>query len=325
MADIFDEILGEHSNPAEVIKRLRREQQLGRMAEISGDKVLSPMGQRMSAGAVDVADGLRKAKMQAQEQAQLAGYRDSTLDLQRSAQDDLRAERDSARGEREKDRALKLAIAQMMAARQNKLSLAQEGVNARHMDSMLAQLSSKVNTSKLGEMSAALKLANTVMGKYPKGDIPGVGGIENIRAGGIGTLATHLPVIGSGADGRDVQSKLAPLQNMMLNIRSGQAVTDPELQRALVEAGLTKFSTDEDLRAALPNIIKTYQQSVNNLTAGYSPEVIAEYRKRGGLKDIDFNTPPEGAPSGGGGDAGGDVSDDQFNALLQQLLQGDGQ
>lgn len=318
--DIFDEILGDENavDPATLIKQLRRERQLGQLGELSGDRVISPMGQRMQAGAIENATGLRNARRALQAQRDTSAYRDRTLDLQEASEkgrrEDSAAQRSLMMSLHEMDNKARLEAARIRAQKMQGLSQAQQLVQQRFDQSQQAQLANRLSTSKLGDISAALKLASGVLDEYPEGEIPGVGGVENIRSGGIGTLATHIPGIGSGKAGRDVQAKLAPLQNIMLMIRSGAAVTDPELQRSLVEAGLTKFSTDEDLRKGLPNILKIYKQSVNNLLAGYHPRIVDEYRKRGGLKDIDFD-----APGLGGGGGAGDVSDDQLEQMIQEL------
>lgn len=312
MADIFDEVLGSSggTDPAAIAEALRRKNKLGMLAELSGDKVLSPMGQRLQAGAFDEAVGSRKMADERSASDALAKYRQGTLEAGN-------ADRALRRSIAEANNARALEVAKIMAGRQHALSAAQAAAQSRHDDQQLAQLANRLGSSNLGVMAAAVRKAQAVLDRYPEGDIPGVGGIENLP-GAAGMAATYLPG-GGGDEARKNKAELADFQNLMLLIRSGQAVTDPELQRALVASGLTVANTSDDMRKVMPGIISSYDQAVQNLLAGYRPELIDTFRKRGGLANYEARHQAQ-APEGGG-DGIDQLDDDALMNLAQQLLQ----
>jgi hypothetical protein len=309
--DIFDELLGGgRADPATLAAALRRQNQLGQLGQLSGDRVLGPMGANLQAGAMESAQAVP-----------LARYRTESLDVQRSGQ------RQQAE-ESEKNRALQRSIAAMnneraldvaaMGAMRNRgLSAAQQAVAQRELRKEVERLSGKVNTTKLGQLQSALKLASGVLQKYPTGGIPGIGGMQNVRTAGIGTgLTQAMEAMGFDKGGTKVQTDIAPLMNIILQARSGAAVTDPELNRMLVESGLTQFSTDEDFRHGVQNLMRMYNQELTNLTAGYEPEVLDLYRSRGGLQALED-------PTAAQADVGAEVDamdDEAIMELTRQLL-----
>lgn len=310
--DIFDELLGGRTDPATLAAALRRQNQLGQLGQLSGDKVLAPLGANLQAGAMESA-----------QQVPLARYRTDSLDVQRAGQ------RQQVE-ENEKNRALQRSIAQMNnaramdvaalnAMRTRGLSAAQQAVAQREMRKEVERLSGKVNTTKLGQLQSALKLAGGVLKQHPTGDIPGVGGLLNVRTAGLGTgLTRAMEYMGMEKGGTKVQSDIAPLLNIILQARSGAAVTDPELNRMLVESGLTQFSSDEDFRHGVKNLMRMYNQELTNLTAGYEPEVIDLYRSRGGLQALEeLDAPAQ--------DVGAEIDamdDEAIMELTKQLLGG---
>lgn len=281
MADIFDELIGGGTDPKALAAALRRQNQLGQLGQLSGDRVLSPLG-----------SGLQASAMESAAQVPLARYRTQSLDVQREG---MKARADEAA----KDRALQRSIAAMNneramdvaaigALRNRGLSSAQQAVAEREKRKEVERLGGKVNTTKLGQLQSALKLAGGVLKRFPEGAIPGVGGLQNVRTMGLGTgLTSAMEALGFDRGGKQVQTDIAPLMNIILQARSGAAVTDPELNRMLVESGLTQFSSDDDFRRGVKNLMKMYNQELKNLTAGYEPDVVDLYRSRGGLQEID--------------------------------------
>lgn len=311
--DIFDELIGGGTDPKALAAALRRQNQLGQLGQLSGDRVLSPLGSNMSSQAFTSA-----------QEVPLAKYRTQSLDVQREG---MKARADEAA----KDRALQRSIAMMnneraldvagiQAMRNQGLSAAQKALAQREMRKEVERLSGKVNTTKLGQLQSALKLAGGVLKKYPTGGIPGVGGMQNIRTMGIGTgLTGAMEALGFDKGGKGVQTDIAPLMNIILQARSGAAVTDPELNRMLVESGLTQFSTDEDFRRGVSNLMRMYNQELTNLTSGYDPEVINLYRSRGGLQALEDPEAAAVTPETVSNEVDS-MDDEAILALTKQLL-----
>ena len=285
MADVFEALLG--SVPPDqqaLIEGLRKRAAYGQLAAASGIGPLAKVGAGDAASARGEAEKIAADRMDRE-----------TLRQRGVNQEEERAFRkwqmDESGRQRGLDRALREQLAREAAAERatrekevKGLSAAQAAVQSRFLQAQTAQLANKLETNQLVPLDKAIKAAEGVLDnpKYAK-NIPGVGGIQNITTAGIGSFATHIPGIGDGAEGRKVQAAIAPLKNLILQARSGAAVTDPELQRLLTEAGLTVASTDEDFRAGFKRLKELYAQSMNNMLAGYDPAVRRAYRKQGGL------------------------------------------
>lgn len=288
MADIFDELLGPNgAPPAELIAALRRQRTLGQVGALSGDKSVARLGGGLYDDSVKQAQDLRDRRDRTTARNEEMAYRNS----QAAA---LEGERKADREYR--DRALKQARELAEAQNRNALEIAglrgsAGGIAAKKArDQQLNKLEAAFRTSGLGNVWSAVSGAKEVVDEYterdPQGNVvgykgvPGVGGLANQRALGIGT-ATQLF---SDPKGKENQSKIAALQNLVLQARSGAAVTDPELQRMLAETGLTQWSSDEDFLRAFPRLMQKAEESVRNTLAGYDPDVVSEYLGRGALK-----------------------------------------
>lgn len=290
MADIFDELLGEGAPAPELIAALRRQRSLGQIGALSGDKNIARLGGAQYEDSMKQATGLRDRRdTQAARDFQhkhLAAQQ-ASLDADRAADRDYR------------DRALRQARELAEAQNRNALEVAglrelRDGAKAqtaakKAQDQQLNKLEAALRTSGIGNVWSAVTGAKGVVDEYTDRDaagnvtgyrgVPGVGGLANARKLGLGA-ATQLF---SGPKGKENQAKIAALQNLVLQARSGAAVTDPELQRMLTETGLTMFSSDEDFLRAFPMLMQKAEESVRNTLAGYDPEVVDEFLRRGGL------------------------------------------
>lgn len=300
MADIFDELLGDAPvDPAQLVKRLRRERELGMVAQMTGIPQQQRMGPALQAGAVDQAQyvaGARQSALDKAEQRQVA-LQQSLMAAQQRAEDRSQRAQDRAA-----DRALRQALAAQAAADRaaraksdDVLTRAQQAIMDRHRQGQLAQLAKTLESSNLSGVAAAVVRAEKLLKKYDKDPktgkypgIPGVGGLYNVDIGSIGSALTNLPG-GGGDEARANQAELAPLMNLVLQARSGAAVTNPELNRLLKESGLTWASSDADFRTAFAQLAKMSKQQVRDLLAGYDPDIVAEYLARGGLKDLNLD------------------------------------
>jgi hypothetical protein len=179
----------------------------------------------------------------------------------------------------------------------------------RAQSQQLNKLEAALRTSGIGNVWGAVSGAKSVVDEYTDKDakgnvvgykgVPGVGGLANNRTWGLGTGVASLANWGSkdgvsnAAKAKENQSKIAALQNLVLQARSGAAVTDPELQRMLAETGLTTASSDGDFLRAFPRLIEKAEESVRNTLAGYEPEVVDEFLRRGGLPGFKGAPDPE--------------------------------
>ncbi len=289
MADIFDELVGSGAPPQELVAALRRQRALGQLGALSGDKNISRLGGSVyddsMKSAVDLRDRRDRETSRAENQA-FQRWQQNQADLNRKEQRDfqyasLRQARELAEAQMRNAR----EIAGLQAAARGAASGAQA---QKTRDQQLNKFEAALRTSGIGNVWSALQGAREVVDKYTDKDqqgnvvgyrgVPGVGGLANVRTMGLGTAAQ----IGD-TEGKENQAKIAALQNLVLQARSGAAVTDPELQRMLAETGLTMFSSDEDFLRAFPRLAAAAEQSVRNTAAGYDPEIVDEFVRRGGL------------------------------------------
>ncbi len=145
MADIFDQLLGDApTDPSQVIAQLRRQNMLGQMAQLSGDKVLSPMGQQMQQRAVSGADALNARKSRKEERSQALALQQAMQQQAQSNADRSFGFQQEEAGRNEQFRRDQLAqmTADRAAARDVSLANAKEAADARRAAS--AQSSEKV-------------------------------------------------------------------------------------------------------------------------------------------------------------------------------------
>ena len=146
------------------------------------------------------------------------------------------------------------------------------------------------------EIEAAIQGAEAIFAWYTKdgklGDVPGVGRVTNT-----------LPDWAVSSEGADVRESLSALANIVLSARSGAAVTDQELRRLTRELSLSAGRSAEDAQRAFAKFRARFEKVKENLGAGVSDEVKAEYESRGGIRiprknsgGAPASTPPSGAP-----------------------------
>jgi hypothetical protein len=294
MADVFEALLG--SAPPDqkaLIEGLRKRAAYGQLAAASGIGPLAKVGATDVASARNEAEAIsnaRRTDANREEERAFRRWQQEQANEQRGLDRALRAQLDARDAA---DRAAR-------AAEKDQLSAAQLAVQDRHEQSMVAQLSSRIDTSKLGELEQMIGNADEVLREYKDEEgIPGTGGIFNVEALGTGTAATYVADALGAGDGptmRGNQAKLAGLKNLITLIRSGAAVTMPEMNRLQREFSSLAFNTAADYKFALQRINETYAQMVKNQLAGYSPEVINRFRAQGGqygkIADRILTAPP---------------------------------
>lgn len=287
MADVFEALLGSAApDEKALIEGLRRRAQYGQLAAASG---IGPLARVASADVdrtMDEAKGIAAQRMSKEELRQKAENQADEREFRRWMQNEASTQRGL-------DRALRAQLAAAEAAAKadrekdrDALTATQLAVQERFDDAQASQLAQRIDTSKLGELEQMIGNADEVLSQYKDEEgIPGTGGIFNIELGGIGTAATYAADAlgrGDGAEMRGNQAKLAGLKNLITLIRSGAAVTMPEMNRLQREFSSLAFNTAADYKFALKRINETYAQMVKNQLAGYKPEVIQKFRARGG-------------------------------------------
>lgn len=302
MADIFDELIGPAgASPQDLISALRRQRNLGQIGALSGDKNIARLGGAQYDDSIKQATGIRdrrdRASAQAEQRALMQQqYAEANADRDAQREYQYAALKQAGQLSREQTRNA-LEVAGLRESRDNDKA---QAAAKKARDQQLNKLEAAMRTSGIGNVWSAVSDAKGVVDEYTDKDakgnvvgykgVPGVGGLANNRTWGIGT-ATQ---IGSGPKGKENQAKIAALQNLVLQARSGAAVTDPELQRMLAETGLTTWSSDEDFLRAFPRLMQKAEESVRNTLAGYDPEVVDEYLRRGalpGFKGASANDP----------------------------------
>jgi hypothetical protein len=136
------------------------------------------------------------------------------------------------------------------------------------------------------EIESALSMAEGAVGRYKDKPIPGVG-----RVAGL------LPAAMLTDEGSDVRQSIAQIRNIVLQARSGAAVTDQELRRMVEELG-TGAQSDDALRRGLVKLRNRFELVKANAAAGVSDTVKGTYEDRGGIK-IQRGGSGGAAPAGG--------------------------
>lgn len=139
----------------------------------------------------------------------------------------------------------------------------------------------------LPELDAAVGAAEAELAKYKPGSAPGVG---------VGTGA--VPEMLLSSEGKKLRQAVASVRNIVLNARSGAAVTDQELRRMVEELGSSGLSTEEALRNGLAAVRDRLEAIKANAAAGVGDDVKDAYEARGGLKIQRGGKKPEAAPTG---------------------------
>lgn len=100
-----------------------------------------------------------------------------------------------------------------------------------------------------------------------KKDVPGFG------------ATSVLPDLALTREGKELRQLVQGLENQVLKMRSGGAVTPQEAARLIKE--IKGAGTDEQLLTGLKNFRDTIQSSIENTFAGVSEEGVASYKQRG--------------------------------------------
>jgi len=162
------------------------------------------------------------------------------------------------------------------------------------LDKDLQRYSGVLEKAGIPAFDQALQTAESVLNKYKPGEIPGFGRF-------VGAVPTAL----LGDEAQLARTDMQGAANILLKSRSGAAVTDSEMRRFLQEVASGAGMSEAALRKGWANVRKVYEKQAGSLAAGFSPDVHAEYMRRGGS---DYRPKPvsatPGKPSSGKAPAG---------------------
>lgn len=189
-----------------------------------------------------------------------------------NAANNARSASDAAAG-----RAVAMRGQNMVDARQRDLNAitktdkeAQRKADAQ--DKAVTKFSDTLQKEGIPEIEAALAGAEGAVGRYKDKPIPGMGRVTGLLPAGV-----------LSEEGNDVRQSVAQIRNIVLQARSGAAVTDQELRRMVEELG-TGFQSDESLRRGLVKLRARFEKVKQNVAAGVSDDVKRTYEERGGIK-----------------------------------------
>lgn len=147
-------------------------------------------------------------------------------------------------------------------------------------DKAVTKFSDTIQKEGIPELETAIAGAEGALGRYKKGEVPGVG-----------RVAGAVPSALLSDEGNDVRQSIASVRNIVLNARSGAAVTDSELRRLVEELGTGLGQSEDALRRGLAKVRARLDVIKTNAAAGVSDDVLNTYRDRGGMDIRRGNAP----------------------------------
>lgn len=267
--------------------KLRGQEDRALLAMLSGDPVLSQVGQVQGNAARSNAAGFARMRQRMEDRASTERRHGETQDrLQQqfeAQQNATELAREEANRRHDENLALRrdtleaniehreLTRQLMEQKEQAKLSK-QNNDNAR-------RLSAKLVDEGVTDLEASIEQADQVVSKYfdPNtgerregvDDIPGYGGLDNAR-----------PTLLLSQEGKEMRTFLASVRNKILKARSGAAVTNPEMARLSEELGTALGGTEEQMIQAYVKLRKELGKVKSGIMAGYSPEVVDLYQSQ---------------------------------------------
>jgi hypothetical protein len=285
MIDIYSAMIGEPPTDREKIaalaEKLRGRNMLGSLGQITGDKVLAPLGKGISAETEDQAEKIANRGIVSQQLDRadnLAKMKDE-YELGR-----LGKEQDFNRGEHALDRALQRELEAMQQAGLNardKDNVDKEALKEKkQLDAYRVRFSTQLEKAGLPELESYIGTANKVLDQYKGKGIPGIGILD------FSGRTTQ--------EGSNVKQAIQAVKNTLLKARSGAAVTEPEADR-LEQEMFGPLATEESFRRGWASLQAAIANRRLNIEAGYDPLVVESYdeirRNRSRGASGSFGTP----------------------------------
>ena len=188
----------------------------------------------------------------------------------------------------DKDAALKMWLAKNKPPSFNPFSQMNYDLRAREaLDNRVKDLSKDTR-----DVSDSLKSINGAIGMmdhFLKNNIPltkaGNSGLGRFLSGseGDGKALMLTP------EGIELNSRIVDIVARYNKMISGAAVTDAEARRLLQVVAAGRFNDFNDMRKGLTYLQRKVKEEWKNIESGYRPEIISEYKRRGGSSYRDFN------------------------------------
>jgi len=143
------------------------------------------------------------------------------------------------------------------------------------------QFTNQLEKASVPQAQAVLDNINTIMSKYPKGQLPGYGVVDGLK-----------PMWALSADGQQLRQAVAQLANINLKVRSGAAVTQQEYDRFRQELGNSSFVPEDRIRQGITQMQNLVEAEKKHFVAGTPRNVIQSYEENGGMP-LSYLLPPE--------------------------------
>jgi hypothetical protein len=140
------------------------------------------------------------------------------------------------------------------------------------VEKAITKFSDTLQKEGIPELETAIGGAEGAIGRYKEGEVPG-----------LGRLAGAVPSALLGDEGNDVRQAVAAVRNIVLNARSGAAVTDQELRRLVEELGTGVGQSEAAVRRGLKRVRDRLDKIKENAAAGVNDDVLQTYQERGGI------------------------------------------
>ena len=112
----------------------------------------------------------------------------------------------------------------------------------------------------------ALSRVETIIAKFPKGDIPGVGYLGNRPVASV-----------FRDDAQDVQSAIQIFKALKLRADAGLSQTNPELANVLKSMGVGDFQSEKTFRTAMGRLREAVDIDLNTIHKSFDPQVRKRY------------------------------------------------
>lgn len=185
---------------------------------------------------------------------------------------------DAAADRRLRREEMTLRASESTAARKDMADQKRKDMLERQDEKDQAELSKRLGTH------AALKddLERIMPYVNSTGDVPGVG-----------PVVSALPEFMLSQQGTDVRQSALRLFRNVVRAESGQTVTPQEAATALEAMGMGPGKSEAAWRGGMASLARRAQMAMRNVEAGFSPAVVQEYGRRGGVTSADI---PQAGP-----------------------------
>ena len=243
---------------------LRRSSEIGALAQLTGDEVLAPFGQGLSArtqqSVLSEAQNIQKKK---QRELTKSYYDQMSDQFGQTHALNIRKQEEVERHNR--------MLLKYGTPAERRLAAAEK----KRFDDNVRKYSETMTRMGIPELKGDIMRVTNILDQYREGGEKYGQGIEGVGGGG------WKPGRILGDEGIALRQAIASVRNKLLKVRSGAAVTDPEMARfadELVEQ-IDGAGTDRELLLTFPEIAAGAKNIELGIGAGYPGGVIAQWEQ----------------------------------------------